>query len=69
MEDSLSVHIMHIGFYDYELASFEKIEDFMKSNNLVRNRTQHREIYLSDPRKADLLKMKTILRYTVTEAD
>ncbi|WP_242825894.1 hypothetical protein [Metaclostridioides mangenotii] len=41
----------------------------MKSNNLVRNRTQHREIYLSDPRKADLLKMKTILRYTVTEAD
>jgi hypothetical protein len=69
IEDSLFVQIMHIGSYDDEPASFEKMDDFMKSNNLVRNRTQHREIYLSDPRKMDPLKMKTILRYTVTEAD
>jgi len=69
IEGSLFVQIMHIGSYDDEPASFEKMDDFMKSNNLVRNRTQHREIYLSDPRKTDPLKMKTILRYTVTEAD
>jgi hypothetical protein len=25
--------------------------------------------YLSDPRKADPLKMKTVLRFSVTEAD
>lgn len=43
------------------------MSDFIKDNKLIRNKTQHREIYLSDPRKADPLKMKTVLRFSVTE--
>ncbi|MBS5787866.1 MAG: GyrI-like domain-containing protein [Clostridioides difficile] len=67
IEDGLSVQLMHIGSYDDEPTSFRKMSDFIKDNKLIRNKTQHREIYLSDPRKADPLKMKTVLRFSVTE--
>lgn len=67
MEDGLSVQILHLGDYDNEPLSFAKIYAYMHANKLVRNATSHREIYLSDARKVNRDKLKTVLRYTVRE--
>lgn len=59
--------MIHLGSYDDEPASFTKMHEFMKENNLHKTTTMgdfiHREIYLSDPRKVDSAKQKTVLRY------
>jgi hypothetical protein len=50
MEDGLSVQMMHIGSYDDEPRSFEKMKNFIQENNLEIVTLAHREIYISDPR-------------------
>lgn len=65
MEDGLCVQMMHIGSYDDEQDSFDKINQFMKENGLERISLQHREIYISDPKKTIKTKLKTVLRYSV----
>lgn len=69
MEDGLSVQILHIGDYDDEPASFEKMKAFMVDKNLVRNGDTHREIYISDARKVERSKLNTIVRYSVNYAN
>lgn len=63
--DGLCVQCMHIGSYDDEPGTFTVMEEFCKANGLLRTERQHREIYLSDPRKTAVEKMKTVLRYKV----
>ena len=58
------VQVLHIGPYSTEPETIEKMRDFMNKNDLVENGLHH-EIYLSDPRKVMLEKMKTILRQPV----
>jgi hypothetical protein len=65
IDDGLSVQILHNGDYDNEPQSFDKMSEFMRSNKLTRRLNTHREIYLSDARKVERDKLKTILRYTV----
>ncbi|EPY2280734.1 GyrI-like domain-containing protein [Clostridium sporogenes] len=65
IEEGLSVQVLHVGDYDDEPESFEKIIKFMNENNLERRGKSHREIYLSDARKVERSKLKTILRYKV----
>ena len=65
MEDGLSVQMMHIGSYDDEPQSFEQMKKFIKENNLKITTLRHREIYLSDARKTEKSKLKTVLRYMV----
>lgn len=65
IEDGLSVQMLHIGSYDNETVSFNKMKEYIKENNLEIKTLVHREIYLSDPRKVDKDKLKTVLRYTV----
>ena len=65
MEDGLSVQMMHIGSYDDEPQSFEQMKKFIKENNLEITTLRHREIYLSDVRKTEKSKLKTVLRYMV----
>ncbi|WFR58082.1 GyrI-like domain-containing protein [Anaerocolumna sp. AGMB13025] len=67
MEDGLSVQIMHIGSYDDEPQSFEQMKNFIKENNLEITNLKHREIYLSDARKTEKSKLKTVLRYMVSK--
>lgn len=65
IEDGPSVQILHIGSYDNEPESFQKMKDFMELNTVKRNKSSHREIYLSDVRKVSPEKLKILLRYTV----
>lgn len=65
IEDGLSVQMLHIGDYDSEPETFEKMKEFIKANNLEIKTLVHREIYLSDARRVDRDKFKTVLRYRV----
>ena len=66
MEDGLCVQMLHEGSYDNEPQSFELMKNFIEDNNLERTSMIHREIYLSDFRKVEPEKLKTVLRYNVT---
>lgn len=65
IEDGLSVEMMHVGSFDDEKKSFEKMEEFCEKNNLKRTSHSHREIYLSDFNKTEKSKLKTVLRFKV----
>ncbi len=65
IEDGLSVQMLHVGSYDSEPCSFDKMKRYIADNNLVIKTLVHREIYLSDARKVTSDKLKTILRYVV----
>ena len=68
IEEGLCVQIMHIGSYDNEPISVEIMDKFIKENgyiNDISNTRLHHEIYISDPRKVELSKMKTVIRHPI----
>ncbi len=69
-EEGLCVQCMHLGPYDDEPATLQKITDFLNSNGLlsdISEERKHHELYLSDPRKTAPERMKTVLRLPVRE--
>ena len=67
IEDGLVVQMLHCGSYDDEIKSFNKMNDFLKNNNLNRIGCEHKEIYLSNPKKTEVKEMKTVLRFFVSK--
>ena len=65
IQDGLCVQMLHVGSYDDEQKSFEKMQNFIDNNNYERRSLTHREIYLSDFTKVEVAKLKTVLRYFV----
>lgn len=66
--EGLCVQCMHHGSYDDEPLTLSNMKSFMTNNNLssdLSNLRRHHEIYLSDPRKTEATKMKTVLRLPV----
>ena len=62
------VQIMHIGSYDDEPATVALMDDFLQANHYINDLTPtrlHHEIYLSDPRKTAVDKLKTVIRHPV----
>ena len=66
-EEGLCCQMLHKGSYDDEPYSFKMMDDFCNENGYIRACQTHREIYLSDPRKTDAAKLKTILRYKISQ--
>lgn len=66
LTDGLCCQTMHVGSFDDEPESFAKMEAFCEESGYRRTDKTHREIYLSDPRKTDTAKLKTVLRFRVT---
>ncbi|MGC9395813.1 MAG: GyrI-like domain-containing protein [Anaerolineae bacterium] len=65
--EGLAVHIMHIGSYDAEAPTLEKLHrEFIPQNGYV-EAGKHHEIYLGDPRKTAPEKLKTVLRQPVAQ--
>lgn len=56
-----SAQIMHIGPFSEEGPTVAKVHQFITDNGW-KNRGKHHEIYLSDIRKADPKKWKTVIR-------
>jgi len=65
MQDAKSIEVLHIGAYDDEPISFQKMDLLAKENGLVRSTNYHREIYLNNANRVLKSKLKTILRYCV----
>lgn len=63
IQEGLCVQILHVGPYDDEWRSFELIDEFIQQHPYKRKTLQHREIYLSDFRRVEPAKLKTVLRY------
>lgn len=65
IEEGLCVQMLHVGSYDNEKETFDKMKDFIKENNYQLKTLEHKEIYLSDFRKVSQDKLKTVLRYYI----
>ena len=70
-EVGLCVQCMHIGSYDDEPATVERMHDYMHKQGYVLDLTEqrmHHEIYLSDARKVAPEKRKTVIRHPIRRA-
>jgi len=68
IKEGLCVQCLHVGSFDDEHITMKLIEQFIAENNLVidiNDTRRHHEMYMSDARKVDADKMKTILRIPV----
>lgn len=65
IEEGKSIQILHVGSYDDEQKSFEKMNEFARKRDLTRIGDFHKEIYLSNKNRTSEEKQKTILRYSV----
>ena len=68
VEEGLCVQIMHIGSFDDEPASLEKMDKYLEENGYEKDFSDtrlHHEIYLSDPRKSTPDKQKTVIRHPI----
>ncbi len=67
-DEGLCVQCMHIGSYDNEPATVELMNKFIKENDYELDITDnrfHHEIYLSDPRRCEISKLKTVIRHPI----
>ena len=65
IESKKAIQILHIGSFDTEIESFEKLDNFASEMNLERSKKLHTEIYLNNKNRTAEDKLKTILRYNV----
>ena len=71
-DEGKCVQCMHIGSYDNEPMTIELMEKYAKKQGYeiaISNTRYHHEIYLSDPRKCDVSKLKTVIRHPIKEID
>ena len=66
--EGLCVQCMHIGSYNEEPETIQRMNEFAQNNGYnieLTEKKYHHEIYLSDPRKTDINKLKTVIRQPV----
>lgn len=67
-EEGLCVQCMHLGSYDDEPKTTKLMENYAIENgykiDITDNRFHH-EIYLSDPRRCETDKLKTVIRHPI----
>lgn len=67
-DEGVCVQCMHIGSYDNEPATVDLMHRYMTENGYELDITDtrlHHEIYLSDPRRCDVNKLKTVIRHPI----
>ena len=66
-EEGLCVQCLHVGSYDDEPLTMERLHQFVREQGLTLDYDwrRHHELYLSDPRKMAPDKLKTLLRLPV----
>ncbi len=70
--EGLCVQCMHIGSYDDEPKTVKLMHDYILENGYqidITEKRYHHEIYLSDPRKCDVNKLKTVLRHPIKKVN
>ncbi len=69
--EGVCVQCMHVGSYDDEPKTVALMHEYMKANGYALDITEsryHHEIYLSDPRKCAVEKLKTVVRHPICKA-
>ncbi len=72
IEEGLCVQIMHIGAYDDEPASVALMDTYIEQEGYVNDLSDvrlHHEIYLSDARKVEPARRKTVIRHPIKEKE
>jgi hypothetical protein len=64
VEEGHSVQMLHVGPYDMEQPTIEKLHAYAADHGLS-IAGNHHEIYISDPRRTSPEKLKTVIRYAV----
>lgn len=67
-DEGLCVQCLHIGPYDNEPETVNKMHNYIEENGYtldISHTRYHHEIYLSDPRKSAADKLKTIIRHPI----
>lgn len=68
IEEGLCVQMMHVGAFDDEPASVALMDGFLEEQgyfNDFSDMRRHHEIYLSDVRKVEVSRWKTIIRHPI----
>lgn len=68
IDEGLCVQCMHIGSYDNEPSTINSMHQFIEQSGYepdITDKRLHHEIYLSDPRKCEISKLKTVIRHPV----
>lgn len=69
-EEGMCVQCMHIGSYDEEPLTVEKMHAYMEEQGYELDITEerlHHEIYLSDSRRTSEEKLKTVVRHPIKQ--
>lgn len=67
-DEGKCVQCMHIGSYDDEPETVDLMHKYMNDNGYtldISDKRRHHEIYLSDPRRCDVSKLKTVIRHPI----
>ena len=67
-DEGLCVQCMHLGAYDDEPATVDRMRRFMEEQGYtldITDQRMHHEIYLSDARKVAPEKLKTVIRHPI----
>lgn len=67
-DESVCVQCMHVGSYDDEPKTVALMHEYMAVNGYALDISEsryHHEIYLSDPRKCAVEKLKTVVRHPI----
>lgn len=70
-DEGLCVQCMHIGSYDDEIETIKSMHEYMMKNGYeldITNTRFHHEIYLSDPRRCEVSKLKTVIRHPIKKS-
>lgn len=65
LQEGLCVQTLHVGSYDDEAPVLDDMHDRYIPENGLRMTGRHHEIYLSDVRRVDAVRLRTILRQPV----
>ena len=71
VNEGLCVQALHVGTYDQEPATVEKMHEFITAHGLqvdINDHRHHHEIYLSDPRRTKPNRLKTVIRIPVKQS-
>lgn len=67
-EEGLCAHVLHIGPYDAEPATIDRLSAYIAKQGYApdfSDTRRHHEIYLGDPRRTAPEKLKTVVRHPV----
>ena len=68
IDEGVCVQCMHLGPYDTELVTVERMHRFLEEQGYAPDFSDsrlHHEIYLSDPRRCEPAKLKTVIRHPI----